>query len=72
MVCREVERPDIGTHERTLGLARLVQANKYLNNYPNAGITALRFEQIRPYFPEQSRHIVMPPLPRKTDNVGIA
>jgi len=55
-----------------LGLARLVQANKYLNKYPIAGIAALRFEQIRPYFPEQSRHIVMPPLPRKTDNVGIA
>jgi hypothetical protein len=30
MVCREFERSDIGTLERMLGLARLVQANKYL------------------------------------------
>jgi hypothetical protein len=30
MVCREFERPGIGTLERMLGLARLVQANKYL------------------------------------------
>ena len=55
-----------------LGLARLVQTNKYLNEYPIAGNAALRFEQIRPYFPGQSLHIVMPSLPRKADNVGKA
>jgi hypothetical protein len=30
MVCREFERRYVGTLERMLGLARLVQANKYL------------------------------------------
>jgi hypothetical protein len=38
MVCREFERADIGTLQRMLGLARLVQAYKYLNQYPMAGI----------------------------------
>jgi hypothetical protein len=52
-------------------LARLVQANKYLNKYPIAGIAADVLSKFGRISSGTSRHIVMPFHPRKADNVGI-